>query len=184
MEVKGTAVVAIKEFVKSKYPNDFIKWIDSLNPTAKEIFAGPVDATKWYMVEDGALEPTVKLSDFFFQGNKHKGAWESGRYSAHKALTGIYKIFVKAASPAYIIQRASRVFSTYYRPCEIIVTHSDMKSVNLELSQMDRKYDVIEHRIAGWIEKALEISGCNNVQIDIVQKKEDPTIKEINITWA
>ena len=183
MEVKGTAVVSIKEYVKSNYPNDFNKWIESLSSGAKEIFNGPVDATKWYVVEDGALDPTIKLSTLFFQGNKQKGAWDSGRYSAHKALTGIYKIFVKAASPAYIIQRASRVFATYYRPCEIIVTYSDSKSVNLELTQMDPKFDVIEHRIAGWIEKALEISSCKNVQIEIAPKSDEPTTKEIKITW-
>ena len=31
----------------------------------------------------------------FYNGNLEEGAWEAGRYSAEKALTGIYKIFVK-----------------------------------------------------------------------------------------
>lgn len=183
MEVKGTAVVAIKEFVKSNFETDYKKWLDSLNPNSKVIFEGAVDATRWYPVEDGALDPTVKLSTLFFNGNFQKGAWESGKYSAHKALTGIYKIFVKAASPAYIIQRASRVFATYYRPCEIKVTDSTSTSCNLELTQMDKKYDVIENRISGWIERALEISGCKDVNLKVVPKTEEPTTKEIFISW-
>ena len=184
MEVKGTAVVAIKEYVKSNFPNDFKKWIDSLSPQSKEIFDGPVDATKWYPVEDGAMEPTIKLGALFFGGNTQKGAMESGKYSAHKALTGIYKIFVKAASPAYIIQRASRVFATYYRPCEVIVIKSDSNSVDLEFTQMEEKYVVIEQRILGWIEKALEISGCENLKIDVATKKDELTTREVKITWT
>lgn len=183
MEIKGTAVVAIKEYVKSNFETDYKTWLDSLNLKSKEIFKGAVDATKWYSVEDGAVEPTVKLSTLFFGGNNQRGAWESGRYSAHRALTGIYKIFVKAASPSYIIERASRVFATYYRPCEIKVTGSTQNSCNLELTQMDEKYDVIENRISGWIEQALEISGCKNVKLEVSPNLKEPTTKEIFMTW-
>jgi hypothetical protein len=183
MEVKGTAVLAIKEYVKTNYAPDYNKWFDSLSDKSKAIYVGPIDATKWYPVEDGAIEPTVVLSKYFFNGDAHKGAWESGRYSAYKALTGIYKIFVKAASPTYIIQRASRVFATYYRPCEMKLASSKSHSCIVEISEMEQNLDIIEQRILGWIEQALEISGSKNVKLELKQKSENEVVKEIFISW-
>ena len=183
MEVKGTAVLAIKEYVKNNFPTEFKNWVDSLNPASKDIFAGSIDSTKWYGVKEGALEPTLKMSNLFFNGDALKGAWESGRYSAQKALTGIYKIFVKASSPSYIIQRASRVFSTYYQPCEMKVLNSTSNGCLVEISNMDNCYDVIDNRIAGWIEKALEISGAKEIKVKLTLKPGDDTVREIIISW-
>ncbi len=43
---------------------------------------------------------------------------------------------------------------------------------------------VVEYRIAGWIERALEICGCMNVTVNITQSltDQDPCT-EYNITW-
>jgi hypothetical protein len=183
MEVKGTAVIAIRDFVKNNYPSDYKKWLDAMNNDSREIYGGTIDSTKWYLVETAALEPTKKIGDLFFGGNHISGARESGKYSAQKALTGIYKIFVKAASPAYIVQRASRVFATYYQPCEMRVVNATADSCMIEISKMDKRYDIIDNRIAGWIETALEISGAKEIKVLVSSKPEDDSIREINVSW-
>jgi hypothetical protein len=182
MEVKGAAVLAIKEFVKTNYESEYNVWFDSLESKSKSIYEGPIDATKWYPVKDAAVNPTEMLGKCFFKGDINKGAWESGRYSAQKALTGIYKIFVKASSPAYIIQRASRVFATYYRPCKMQLVSSEPKKCIVEISQMDKSL-VVEQRILGWIEKALEISGCKNIQLEIRENQHDASLRSIFMIW-
>lgn len=185
MEVKGTAVIAIRDYVKNQFGADYNKWIDSLSPEARVIYSSAIDSTKWYPVESGAKDPTEKISQLFFGGNIEKGALASGRFSADKALTGIYKIFVKAANPQYIIKRASRVFATYYRPCEINVVKVPEKGVVLELSKLDKRYEAVEQRITGWCYRALEISGCKDVKIVNNQIREDsfgPVI-EMDMSW-
>lgn len=183
MEVKGTAVIAIRDYVKSNYPGEYKTWLDSLSGESKETFTGSIDSTKWYKVESAALEPTKKISDLFFERDHLRGAWHCGRYSAEKALTGIYKIFVKASSPSYIIQRASRVFATYYQPCEMRVINSTSTGCVVEISKMEKKYDIIDNRIAGWIERALEISGAKEVKVLLAVKPDDETTREIIISW-
>jgi hypothetical protein len=183
MEVKGTAVIAIRDFIKSNFPAEYKTWLESLSPESKEIFAGTIDSTKWYKVEPGAMEPTMKASQLFYKGDQKKGAWEGGRFSAEKALTGIYKIFVKASTPAFIINRASRVFATYYQPCEMQVINSTSNGCVVEISKMDKKYDIIDNRIAGWIEKALEISGAKDIKLTMSTKLSDESSREINISW-
>ncbi|QQS52359.1 MAG: hypothetical protein IPM71_06385 [Bacteroidota bacterium] len=185
MEVKGTAVIAIRDFVKRNYPNDFEKWLNSLEPASKAIYMSTIDSTKWYPVESGAKDPTEKIGKMFYKGNIEKGAIEAGRYSAEKALTGIYKIFVMAANPQYIVKRASRVMITYYRPIEVNVVKELPNGVVVEFTKIENRYPAIEKRIMGWCERALEISGCKNVKLTdrFVREQADGKVIEITMNW-
>jgi hypothetical protein len=185
MEVKGTAVIAIRDYVKKEHSSDYSRWLEVLSPEARNIYESAIDSTKWYPVEGGAKEPTEKIAKLFFNGNVIEGAKESGRYSADKALTGIYKIFVKAANPQYIIKRASRVFATYYRPVEINVVRVPEKGVILEISKVTNRYEAIEQRIIGWCCRALEISGCEDVKITNKHIRDDGDGKviELDMSW-
>ena len=108
MEIKGTAVIAIRDYVKINHSARFNDWLGKLSGESRQIFEGVIDASKWYPIESGGIEPTKKAIEMFHQGDYKMGAWEAGKYSAQKALTGIYKIFVKAASPGYIRLRHDR----------------------------------------------------------------------------
>ena len=107
MEIKGTAVTAIRDHVKANFPDKYNDWLNSLSDPAKDIYSGVIDSSKWYPLNEACIEPTRKTADLFYRSNYEKGAWDAGRYSAEKGLSGIYKIFVKASSPGYIVQRAS-----------------------------------------------------------------------------
>jgi hypothetical protein len=184
MEIKGTAVIAIRDFVKLNYQTKYNEWLNALPNDSKTIFTGAIDSSKWYPILHGGLIPTRKTAELFYHSDYIKGAFEAGKFSAEKALTGIYKIFVKAAAPSYIIQRASRVFATYYQPCKMEVVERNDTHVLLEISGMTQSDIVIEYRIAGWINKALEISGAKNIRIDFPKSiSRGDTITQINIDW-
>ncbi|MGD2034305.1 MAG: hypothetical protein PVF73_04560 [Bacteroidales bacterium] len=184
MEIKGTAVVAIRDYVKLNHKEEYDKWIDSMPGESSNLFKGAIDSSKWYPLKEGGIIPTKKAVDLLFEGNYEKGPWIMGRFSAEKALTGIYKIFVKASSPGYIVQRASRIFATYYQPCKMEAKKSTDNSTLLEISDMTESDPVIENRIGGWIEKALEISGAGKVTFDIpksITRGDDVT--QFDIHW-
>ncbi len=184
MEIKGTALIAIRDYVKSNYPERYDEWLGKLSEKSREIYTGAIDSSKWYPITIAGIEPTRKAIEMFFQGDYQKGAWEAGKFSAQKALTGIYKIFVKASSPGYIIQRASRIFATYYQPCKMEVLDKTDKSVVLEISNMTESDIVIEYRIGGWIEKALEISGANNISVNFPKSiAKGDTVTQLAVTW-
>lgn len=184
MEIKGTAVIAIRDFVKANHSDKYNEWFQSLPDDVKPIFSGVIDSSNWYPLDEGGLIPTKRAAEMFFNGDYEKGAWNVGEFSANKALNGIYKIFVKASTPGYIIQRASRIFSTYYRPCEMAVVERTEKSVGLEISNMTASDIVLEYRIAGWIQKALEISGAKEIEIDIPRSiSRGDALTRLNIHW-
>jgi hypothetical protein len=183
MEIKGTAVKSIIEYVKAKHEVRFGEWIKSLPNQSKDILMGMVTSNGWYPLEEAGSIPTQKIGELFFEGDAMKGAWESGRFSADDALNGIYKLYVKFSSPGHIIARASRVFSAYYRPSVMETFDQKPNSVKLRITRMDEPSAVIENRIAGWVERALEISGCNEVEINLpssISKGDSSTIIECN----
>jgi hypothetical protein len=184
MEIKGTAVLAIRDFVKLNHQAKYNEWLSTLPVDSKGIFSGAIDSSKWYPLISGGVIPTKKTAEMFYNSEYKKGAFEAGQFSAEKALTGIYKIFVKTASPGYIIQRASRIFATYYQPCNMELLEKTDNHVLLEITKMTQSDIVIEYRIAGWINKALDISGATNIRIDFPKSiTRGDTVTQININW-
>jgi hypothetical protein len=184
MEIKGTAVIAIRDFVKTNYKEKFNDWLNLLPDESKQIYTDAIDSSKWYPLNIGGIIPTRAIADAFYEKDYQEGARSAGIFSAEKALTGIYKIFVKASTPSYIIQRASRVFATYYRPCEMEVTSKTDNGVIVQITNMTGSDEVIEYRIAGWMVRALEISGAKDIQIIFTKSiTKGDALTEMSISW-
>ncbi|HEX2395263.1 MAG TPA: hypothetical protein VHI78_07955 [Bacteroidales bacterium] len=166
MQIKGSAVKSISDFLKKSHPDKFTVWLNSLPQDSKTIFENPVLSTNWYSLREAAIVPTEILGRLLFN-DEVKGAWQCGRFSAESALTGIYKFFIKAATPSFIVDRAGKIFSTYYQPSKMSVIEKGEDWVRLKVSDFDEPSKLIEHRIGGWIEKAIEIHGVSFVTVDI-----------------
>ena len=182
MEVKGTAIKSISEFVKKNYKDRYYDWLNSLPEESKKIMKDGIYATDWYSMEDAAVIPTQRIGEMFFNNDFNAGAWESGRYSADIGLTGVYKLYVRMSKPGHIIARAGKIFSTYYRPSKIITENETKSSLDLIITEFEQPNAVIENRIGGWIERALEMSGCKSVSVNITKSMasgDDRTIYDM-----
>ncbi len=185
MEVKGTAINSIPEFILGKFGKEGLnQWLNALSEGARKIYGGAILAGNWYPIKEIMVEPTRKMCELFYRGDL-KGAREGGRFSAEKGLKGVYRIFVKLGSPEFLIRRASAIFTSYYQPSEMkVVAQEDRKAV-VHITKFSEPSALIENRIAGWMEKALEISGCKNVRILITQSlSKGAPYTEIVATWA
>ena len=167
MEAKGTIIESLVSYINVKFGKDnYDKWLETLLPEAKEVFSKPILVSDWYPLTKILTEPTQRMCDMFYDGNL-KGAWENGRYSAEQRLKGIYKVFVKIGSPHHLISKGSSVMSTHYRPSAFNVVKSSSNSAVARITEFPEISKVIEYRISGWIERALEISGCKNLVLKI-----------------
>jgi hypothetical protein len=164
MEVKGTGIKTTRDFIKSKFGNQYHAWLESLPDASRKIFTGTVDVSKWYPIDDAYLTPVKHMLKLFYDDNAKKGGEEIGRYSADVALTGIYKVFLLVASPQFLMKRASKIMTTYYQPSEIAVNDNGNKSVTLTILSFPEIDQALEYRIAGWCKRALELAHCNGVQ--------------------
>jgi len=109
MDVKGSSVVATREFVRINFGEAGLKkWIEALPEEGKKIFSSAIIAANWYPLKAALTEPTRKICGLFYGGDL-RGAWETGRHSAEYGLKGIYKFFIQIASPQFIIKKASTI---------------------------------------------------------------------------
>jgi hypothetical protein len=183
MEVKGTAIESLPLFVKKYYPERYNEWLNSLSEKSRDIMQNALTA-EWYPLEQGLTEPTMKVCELFYNGDK-KGAWEAGRFSADHSLKGVYKVFVRFGSPHFIIKRASRILPTFYTPSTMKVVGETKRSTTLQIIEFPKLDKIIELRIGGWIERALEICGCKNVKIDIPKSLTiGNPLTEFDIKWS
>jgi hypothetical protein len=184
MEIKGSAVQSIPAFVRAKYGDDgFLRWIDSLEPEAATLMRGEIMATAWYSVADFYIGPTQKIVELFFDGDK-MGAWELGRFNGDYSLKGIYKIFVRFGSPRWILSRAVTLMATFYRPASSELVEISNDGGVFRIYEFTQKSHLLEYRIAGFMERASEISGAKETDVKITKSiaNGDDCI-EYTVTW-
>jgi len=185
MEIKGTAVRSIPEFVEKQFPTRFKEWLDTLPEESNKIMGGLIFTSNWYPLKEALVMPMKTISKLFYGGDDKKTALVMGRFSADIVLTGIYKFFIQLGSPRYIIERGGRVFDTYFRPTEVAIINSKRNNVIMHITKFPEPDEIVEYNIAGWIQRALEISGCKQVNIEITKSlSRNDNVTEFNIHWA
>lgn len=183
MKVKGTIITSIQGFVKNNFPNRYQEWIDGLPAESKSLYTNSIKATEWYPYQEGLIKPTELLAKLFYNNDSKKASWETGRYSAEVGLTGIYKVFVLIATPQFIMKRAGKILSSFYDPSVLNLGEVRPKGVDVKIVEFREPSEITESRIAGWMEKALEICGVKNITIDITKslvKGDDMTVYVLN----
>ena len=184
METKGTAIIATRDFVKARHGEEGLKkFIDSLDPTAAKSYSSIILSNNWFDIQKMLVEPSIKIAELFYNKDK-KAFWEIGRHSADHGLKGIYRLFVKVGSPQFILNKAGDILPTYYNPSEMKGESIDKNKFSVKITKFEDYTEVVEMRIGGWIEKALEICGCKNVKVEISKsflKKDDHT--QFILSW-
>jgi len=184
MQVKGTALRTTRDFVKSRFPELYEKWLTSLSPESKKIYSSTIDATAWYPYREAYSIPVEQIMNLCYRGDRKSGGEELGSWSAEVSLKGFYKVFLLIASPQFLLQRASKIFTTFYEPSEIEASITGSSDAILRIIKFDHIDESIEYRIAGWVRKALELANCNSPSYEIkkfLSKGDEAT--EIYFHW-
>lgn len=184
MEVKGTSIRSIPEFVDKHFPLRKQEWLNALPDESKQIMGGFIFTNNWYPLRAALTVPMKTISSVFYNGDDALTARVMGRYSADVALSGVYKFFIQFGSPKYIIERGSRIFTTYFQPSEIVVLNVQKNGLLMHLTRFPEPDLILEENIAGWIERALEKSGCKNVRVKITQSlTRGNKVTEFSLSW-
>ena len=184
MKVKGAVVKSTHDFIKNKFPDKYTEWIAQLPKDSKKIFSEPIMSTEWYAAESSVIVPTRLASKMLFS-NAQEGAWQAGRYSADVGLKGVYKVFVLLATPKFVIQRSTQVMVTMYKPAEMQIVELNKNSSILRAVQLPINNEIIEYRMAGWMERALEICGAKNISVSITKHlSQGDSYTEFQGSWS
>lgn len=184
MNVKGTAVGSIPDFVKHHFPNRYGEWIVALSDESAHYFRGEIVTGAWYPIRETLIEPLKVISKLFFEGDDEKTARTMGSYSAELALSGVYRFVVKLGTPRFLIERAGSLMRTYFDPCSFTLIQESPKRLIFIITDFPESDEVIEWNIAGWIERALAISGSVNPTAQVIKSMaKDDGVTEIEMKW-
>jgi hypothetical protein len=184
MEVKGTALKTTRDFIKTQFPDQYDKWLESLPTDSRKIYASTLDATAWYPFREGYLIPVNKIIELCYDNDFKTGGDQLGSYSAETALKGFYKVFLLIASPQFLMQRASKIFTTFYTSCRVEAEITGPYSAILRVLEFEDIDEAVEYRIAGWIRKALELANCREAGYEIKKSlAKGDAVTEIHFTW-
>ena len=168
MNIKGTSLNGTLNFVKEKFPSRIDEWIEQLPARSRDMFSNVILATHWYPMEEGLIIPTKIISKLFYSGNDKKASYEIGRYSAEEGLKGIYKIFIKIASPKYVLKRSTVIFKTYYQDIDAQIIENMDNEVVFYIKGFKQSEQLIFDRISGWIFEILKIIKSQPLDIKYI----------------
>lgn len=183
MEIKGTAVKPTLEFVKDRFGDRYEDWIKNLPDESLKILNFPISSSAWYPINESTIIPTKVLAQLFYN-DPVAAAREVGRYSAEKSLTGIDKVFIRVATPKFLIGRTANIFSSYYKPSRVEYRIVSDNEAILEIFEFGKVEELMIHRIAGWIQKAFELTNRKNVRAEVASENVNGDIVyKITARW-
>jgi hypothetical protein len=168
MEVKGSVVSLFPIFLRERFgAAGYELWFRSLPKASRAVFEVPVMPTSWYPLSEALVQPTDAICRLFFQGDLI-GARECGRFSASEGLSGTYDFFIRWGSPEVVIRKSAQILPTFYRPSAVEVGRMEKKGGIVRTTEFPESHPIIEARVAGWMERALEMSGCRGIHVGII----------------
>src|SRR5512140_510107 len=162
MDVKGSVLQSLPKFIQTRFGDQAVAtWLAALSPEARELYSNPILASVWYPIIPFLAEPTVVVCKVFYAGDM-RGAWDSGRFSAKMALSGIYKIFAVAAPAPTVLKKGVSAMGMLYRPCEVAFVPGVGNRGILRLTKFPEPHPALDARLAGFVEESLIICKCKN----------------------
>lgn len=184
-EVSGAIIHSIPKSILDKFGQYGLKrWLELISPDARRIYSSAVDKEAWFPMREFLVKPMANIAQLFYDWDLKAASWEFGRLSAEVRFHGVLKLLVKIPTATSLINKASEFMASYYRPCAISVPISEPKFCLVRISKFPELDKTVEFRICGWMERALEISGCKNVRLEITKSLANlQPVSEYEIRW-
>jgi hypothetical protein len=162
-EVKGSGIVPVVEYIRQRFGQE--RWIGleaALPQATRQALSAGVLAMNWY--------PLVTLSSIYdaaaqvLGGGAPRVCWEIGKASADYGLGRVYKFFLSLGNPTKFVSRGPAIWTQYYRPGTLEVIQNEKHHAIVELRAFETSVPHL-HSIAGWMERAGELTGGQEMKI-------------------
>jgi hypothetical protein len=184
MQVRGKALTPMPKFIAKKFGKQGLeRWLDSIPVEAHQVFIFPIKPADWYPLKETLIDPTANIAQLFYNWDVKTAAWELGRFSADFGLKYL-KLIVRMGSPRFLMNKASEIMASYYTPSRIEIQQMAESRAVFQITEFPELDKTVEYRMAGWIERALEINGCRNIGIDIPKSMTNfNPYTEFQVSW-
>ncbi|MCP4899554.1 MAG: hypothetical protein GY906_21520 [bacterium] len=84
---------------------------------------------------------------------------------AQDDLSTIYRAFIRVASPAFVLKKASHIWRQYYDSGDLQVLKDQPGEVLLEVCDMPNPQTAHCESISGWVEQCVRMTGAANAKV-------------------
>jgi len=172
-ELKAAGVNSMIAVLRSMVaPERFTAWIRTLPSATAALIEHPRLAQEWIALETIAPLYTMSL-DGLFDGDTER-LYELGRQQLRNDMSGIYRVFLRIASPAYVAEKTGAIYAVYARDCGTlsVVGRTDH---SLDIRVADRAFPspAFFEALRGSIAGALELTGVKDLHVVTIEDAKD-----------
>jgi hypothetical protein len=184
VQIKGSAIQATFNQIKGRLGDEaFQKILALLDEETRNAFKGEIYSSTWYSLDlfTRFLEVEIRVL-----GNGREEMITRGTEAAvERQLQGIYKAFVKAGSPEFVIKQIAAVHATYFQGVPIEVEMPGPGKASIKYTGFEKQHRIIGFVLIGFFKKALEMSGAGDAVIGFATPIEaDKGYAELSISWG
>jgi hypothetical protein len=162
-------------------PAEFDRMVAKLPPDSAAIVVNSPFTTNWIPV---SLTNPVLLAVGELLGSDER-IFEVGRRQFMTDISSVYKLFIRVASPAYVAERAGKIYDTYNRNSGMMrVVESGERSLDVVVENYPMPSRTLWHYIRGGIAGTLELTGVRALAVRISEGGEEQPRCLYHVSWS
>ncbi len=161
-KVKGTAWISLTNFLaRAEGPEAYARVLAKLAPKDAAQLQEIILPISW--LEYGVYVRFLLAADLEFGHSDHALFRESSRVLAQENMHGVYRIFLKVVSPAFVLSKVAQLWHRLMDPGEMRLTKETRNSVELTLTEFPDM--PLHHEIgqSAFMEEIARMTGLKQV---------------------
>lgn len=164
MEVKGNLVHSRPRYVAERHGEGALRSLAAKLPeVAAAYLLKPPFASAWVGVEPLMHVDRAIVEDCM--GGDLEQMRGLGEEIAAYDLSTVYRMFLKAGVPAFVLQSVAVAYATYLRPGEATASVAG-NTAELVLDDATLPLYLCQYGVVGWLTAALQMSGATSIQLE------------------
>lgn len=165
LQIKGVVLQSTLQSIRERLSTpEWEAFALALDPALRPLLENPTDPAAW--IPAPALTALMQAYASVLQDDPIQTYRRLGRESCDDNLTAVYRLMSRLARPEFILRRAVRVWGDFYDRGEFEVLETSPESGAIRVTGAGFPHPALCHRIGGWIERAIELSGGREVRVD------------------
>jgi hypothetical protein len=181
--MKAAGVNSLVAVLVTMVPKERLSaWVKHLPAASAALIERPTMHQSWVPLEDVNPLWTESLTGLF-DGDLHK-LFELGRLQLRADMSGIYRVFLRVASPGFVADRAAAIYGVYVQHCGALTVVNRFEG-GLDIAVTERALPSLAlfEYLRGSIFGALELTGISNLQVTITAAPHDDE-RVYRATWS
>jgi hypothetical protein len=164
-------------------PAEFDRMVSTLPPDSAALVMNPPFSASWIPLSQ--TNPVLlAVARELFAGSDER-IFDIGRQQFIADIGGVYKLFIRVATPAYVAARAGKIYQTYNRDSgNMRVVGSGEHHFDVVVENHPRPSRTLWHYIRGGIAGTLELTGVRSPTVVITEGGQEQPRSVYHVSWS